>query len=378
MKMKAAVLYEQGLVRPYSTSKPLRIEEVSLDGPGDGEVLVQIAAAGLCHSDLSSISGVRTRKTPTVLGHEAAGVVLETGSAVQRVKAGDHVVAVFVASCGQCRHCANGRVNLCEVSWTSRANGSLLSGARRLRLEGRELNHYSGLSTYAQFAVVSEKSLISIDKTVPLHVAALFGCAVVTGVGAVVNTANVKPGQSAAVVGLGGVGLNCLLGLVASGAYPIFAVDLNPGKLELAKALGATHCLLATEPRIIAELRELSSGGVDFAFEMAGSASAMTLAYEVTCRGGTTVSAGLPDPDKVIACPHAALVSDERSVRGSYMGSCTPDRDIPRFIAMYLAGRLPVDRLHSGSVRFEELNHAFDLLADGEIVRQTLVPNDPA
>lgn len=209
----------------------------------------------------------------------------------------------------------------------------------------------------------------------PLNVASLFGCAVMTGVGAVVNTARVTPGCSSAVVGLGGVGLNSLLGLVASGAYPIIAADVLPAKLELAKSLGATHTVLANDKKAIAQVRDLTRGGVDFAFEMAGSMPAMDFAYAITARGGSTISAGLPNPSAAIAYPHAAMVTDERTIKGSYMGSCIARRDIPRFLDLYLAGKLPVDKLHAGDLTFETLNEGFDKLAEGSVVRQTLRPN---
>lgn len=374
MLMKAAVLYEQGLPQPYEQSRPLRIEEVRIDPPGPGEVLIEVVAAGLCHSDLSTIEGLRPRKVPMVMGHEAAGIVREVGPGVRRFREGDHVVAVFVASCGHCRYCNDSRPSLCTSSWKARADGTLQSGARRLSCDGAELNHYSGLSTFAEYAVVAENSLVAIDKTVPLEVAALFGCAVVTGVGAVFNTAQVRPGRSAAVVGLGGVGLNMLLGLVASGAHPIIAVDLSPEKLELAKSLGATHGVLAGTERTAQEVHDLTNGGVDFAFEAAGSIPAMETAYALLGRGGTAVSAGLPNPVKTVAYAHAPMVSDEKSVKGSYMGSCVPQRDIPRFMDLYLAGKLPVDRLRSGDVSFDTINKGFDLLAAGKVVRQTLRP----
>lgn len=378
IEMKAAVLYEQGLPAPYEQSRPLRIESVRLQPPGEGEVLVEVGAAGLCHSDLSTIEGLRPRKVPTVMGHEAAGVVREVGPGVRSLEAGDHVVAVFVASCGHCRHCVSGRPNLCTASWTARAEGTLLSGTRKLSCCGRDIHHYTGLSTFAEYAVVAERSLVAIDREVPLEVAALFGCAVVTGVGAVMNTAAVRPGQSAAVVGLGGVGLSALLGLVASGAYPIVAVDLSAEKLALARSLGATHAVTAGTATTVAEVRDITDGGVDFAFEMAGSISAMEAAYALTARGGTTVSAGLPDPRKVVSYAHAPMVSDEKTIKGSYMGSCIPQRDVPRYLELYLAGRLPVDRLRSGDVSFDSLNLGFDLLAAGKVARQTLRPKPAA
>ncbi len=368
------MLYEQGLPAPYEHSNPLRIEEVRLAAAEKGEILIEVAAAGLCHSDLSTIEGLRPRKVPTVMGHEAAGIVREVGPGVRRFKPGDHVVAVFVASCGHCHYCANSRPNLCTASWKARADGTLLSGTRKLSCGGKDVHHYSGLSTFAEYAVVSENSLVAIDSSIPLEVAALFGCAVVTGVGAVMNTANVRPGDSAAVVGLGGVGLSALLGLVASGAHPIVAVDLSVEKLALARSLGATHGVIARTATTVQEVRDLTQGGVDFAFEMAGSIPAMETAYALTGRGGTTISAGLPDPSKTFAYAHAPMVSDERVIKGSYMGSCVPQRDIPRFMDLYLAGRLPVDQLRSGDVTFETINRGFDLLAIGKVARLTLRP----
>lgn len=376
MKMTAAVLHEQGLPHPFTVSKPMRIEQVELTAPGPGEVLIQVAAAGLCHSDLSTIEGVRPRKLPTVVGHEGAGVVVELGAGVKDVKVGDHVVTSFVSSCGNCRYCSDARPHLCTVSSASRANGTLPSGLRHLTCDdGSELHHYSGLSVYAQYAAIDQSAVVAIDKRVPLHVASLFGCAVMTGVGAVVNTAKVSPGRSAAVVGLGGVGLNSLMGLVASGAFPIIAADVLPSKLELAKSLGATHTVLANDKNAIAQVRDLTKGGVDFAFEMAGSMPAMEFAYAITARGGTTISAGLPRPEAAIAYPHAAMVQEERTIKGSYMGSCIARRDIPRFLDLYMAGKLPVDKLHAGDLKFEGLNEGFDKLADGSVVRQTLRPN---
>ena len=375
MKIKAAVLHQQGLPAPYAVSRPIRIEEVTLDGPGEGEVLIEVVAAGLCHSDLSTIANVRPRKVPTVIGHEAAGIVREVGQGVRRLRPGDHVVAVFVASCGHCRYCEDQRPNLCTSSWTARAEGTLQSGARRLHFDQGPLYHYTGLSTFAEYAVVSENSLVSIRKDVPLEVAALFGCAVVTGVGAVFNTARIRPGQSAAVVGLGGVGLNALIGLVAAGANPIVAVDMLPEKLALAKSLGATHGFLASSPDLRQAVMDATWGGVDFAFEAAGALPAVNTAYELLGRGGTLISSGLPDPTAKYAYAHAPLVSDEKSIRGSYMGSCDPKRDVPRYLDLFLAGRLPVDRLRSGDIGFGQINEAFDALAAGTIVRETLRPN---
>ena len=373
MKMRAAVLYEQGKPMPFAKSRPLVVEEVELDGPGPGEVLVQVAAAGLCHSDLSAIAGVRPRAIPAVAGHESSGIVREVGSGVTGLKIGDHVVMVFVASCCHCHHCYGGRPSLCESSWDARGRGTLQSGARRLHVRGRELNHYSGLSVFAEYAVVSQNSVVRIDPEVPLEDAAAFGCAVITGVGAVVNTAKVTFGASLAVVGLGGVGLSALLGARAAGASQIVAIDLSDEKLRLARELGATDTFNARDPNCVQSVRDVTSGGVEFAFEMAGVSAAFSTAYSILRRGGLLVVAGLPNPKETFALPVSSMVSDERGIRGSFMGSCVPQRDIPIFIDLFRRGRLPVNRLRSGTVTLETINEGFDRLARGETVRDILV-----
>jgi alcohol dehydrogenase len=375
MKMQAAVLRAQGRPRPYAVSQPMTIETVDLDPPGPGEVLYEIIGAGLCHSDLSTIEGLRPRRLPTIPGHEAAGIVRDVGPEVTGLKPGDHVVSVFVTSCGDCRYCNGGRPNLCQSSFTARAEGTLISGARRLSLSGEPLHHYSGLSVFAQYAVVSQNALIKLPDDMPLDVAAIFGCAVVTGVGAVLNTAQVPSGGQMAVVGLGGVGMNALLGGVVAGAERIVAVDLNADKLRIARELGATDTFLAGNADVVAEIKAATDGGLDYVIETAGAIEAMNLAYAIAARGGMVVSAGLPAVDRVFSYPHAAMVTDEKSIRGSYMGSCVPKRDIPRFVALYQRGKLPVDRLRSGSIRLEQINDGFDRLADGAVLRQVLQPH---
>jgi alcohol dehydrogenase len=373
MKIKAAVLNAMGAKPPYAASKPLAIEEVELDPPGAGEVLVKIAAAGLCHSDLSVINGDRPRPTPMVLGHEAAGTVEALGPGVEDLKKGDHVAMVFVPSCGHCLPCAEGRPALCEPGAAANAAGTLLSGQRRLTRGGQSLNHHLGVSAFAEYATVSRRSLIKIDPELPLDEAALFGCAVLTGVGAVVNTAKVGPGATVAVIGLGGVGLNSLLGALAAGARQVVAIDLADDKLALARQLGATHTFSAKDADCAEQVRAATTGGVEFAFEMAGSAKAMELAYKVTRRGGTTVTAGLPPPNASFAVPHVNLVAEERTIKGSYIGTAVPLRDIPRYIALYRQGRLPVDRLMSDRLRLEEINRGFDRLNEGKAIRQIVL-----
>lgn len=374
MKIKAAVLYEMGRPRPYAESAPVVIEEVELDPPGPGEVLVRVAAAGLCHSDLSVINGARPRAMPMVLGHEAAGIVEETGEGVNGLAEGDHVVMVFVPSCGECHPCTEGRPALCEPGAKANAEGTLLSGARRLHKNGTALNHQVGVSCFAEYAVLDRHSLVKIDKELPLEEAALFGCAVLTGAGAVFNTAGVPAGATVAIVGLGGVGLSALLAAAAVGTHEIVAIDILEDKLALARKLGATRTANATDPDCVEQVREATGGGVDFAFEMAGTVQAMDIAYRVTRRGGVTVTAGLSPPDHKFEVQHVNIVAEERTIKGSYIGSSVPQRDVQRFIDMYRDGRLPVDKLMSERVGLDELNMAFDRLADGQTIRQILLP----
>jgi alcohol dehydrogenase len=373
MKIRAAVLNKMGAEVPYEKSRPLTIEDFDLDDPGRGEVMVKIGAAGLCHSDLSVIDGNRPRPTPMVLGHEAAGVVEKLGPGVDDLKVGDHVVMVFVPSCGHCPPCAEGRPALCEPGAAANGAGTLLSGERRLHRNGQDVHHHLGCSAFAEYATVSRRSLVKIDKELPLDEAALFGCAVLTGVGAVINTAKVSAGSSVAVIGLGGVGLSSLLGAIAVGARRVIAIDLSDDKLGLACQLGATDTFNASSPNAVDEIKAATGGGVEFAFEMAGSVRAMDLAYRITRRGGTTVTAGLPPPNHTFALPQVNLVAEERTVKGSYIGTCVPTRDLPRYIELYRRGKLPVDRLMSGRMKLDEINLGFDRLHDGKAVRQVVV-----
>ena len=372
MKIRAAVLDKMGAEAPYAKSKPLRIAELDLDPPGRGEVLVRVVAAGLCHSDLSVINGDRPRPMPMALGHESAGVVEALGEDVDDMAVGDHVVMVFMPSCGHCIPCAEGRPALCEPGAAANGAGTLLKGGRRLHCDGMDINHHLGVSGFATHCVVSRRSVVKVDPELPLDEAALFGCAVLTGVGAVVNTGRMQPGETAAVIGLGGVGLSSVLGAVASGARQIIAIDLSDDKLGLARQIGATHTVNARDADAAEQVREISKGGVDFAFEMAGAVRAMELAYKITKRGGTTITAGLPPPGAALPLPLVQLVAEERTVKGSYIGTCVPTRDIPRFVALYRAGKLPVDRLMSGKLRLDDINEGFDRLHEGKAVRQVI------
>jgi alcohol dehydrogenase len=373
MRVQSAILRQSGLPKPYAQSKPLSIETIELAPPGPDEVLVRIAAAGVCHSDLSGINGDRPRPLPVALGHEASAVVEELGSNVHDLKRGDHVVMSFLPVCGVCPSCARGRASLCEEGHASNAAGTLLSGARRISCDGVEMNHHSGVSAFSEYAVISRRSIVKITEAISLTHAALFGCAVMTGVGMIVNTCHVEPGQSVAIVGLGGVGLSALLGAVAAGASRIVAIDVLREKLDLALSLGATDAFLATDPDVAKQIRAVTGGGVDYAVEMAGVPRAFELAFAITARGGTTASAGLARPDSVFQIPPVALVAEERNIRGSYMGSCVPSRDIPRFIDLFVKGKLPVDRLLSSTGPLADINEAFDRLDRGEAIRHVIV-----
>ncbi len=373
MKTRAAVLEKMGAPPPYAQSKPLAIQELELAPPGAGEVLVRIRAAGLCHSDLSVINGDRPRPTPMALGHEAAGEIEALGEGVADLAVGDHVVLVFVPSCGHCLPCAEGRPALCEPAAAANGVGTLLSGARRLSRNGVPIHHHLGCSAFAERAVVSRRSVVKIDPALPFDEAALFGCAVLTGVGAVVNTAKVPAGASVAVVGLGGVGLASVIGAVAVGAARIAAIDLAADKLDTARSLGATDTFDAAAADCVDSVRAATGGGVDFAFEFAGAVKAMELAYKITRRGGMTVTAGLPPPNAALPLPLVNLVAEERTVKGSYIGTCVPTRDLPRYIALHRQGRLPVRRLLSGTLRLDEINDGFDRLREGRAIRQVVL-----
>lgn len=373
MKTRAAVLHALDKTAPFADSRPLAIEEIDLDPPGPGEVLVKMTAAGLCHSDLSVITGVRPRPVPMALGHEASASVVQVGSGVHDLKPGDQVVLVFVPSCGHCLPCMEGRPALCEPGAEANGKGALLSGERRLHLGAQAIHHHMGISAFAEHAVVSRRSCVKVEHDIDPVEAALFGCAVLTGVGAVVNTAKVQPGQSTAIVGLGGVGMCALLGAAAAGATDIVAIDLHDSKLEKAKELGATFTVNARDPDAIAKVKEATRGGVDFAFEMAGVVAAMELSYRITKRGGTTVTASLPHPQHQWPLQQVSLVAEERTVKGSYIGSCVPARDVPRYIGLYLAGRLPVNKLLGERLSLDDINRGFDRLDAGESMRDLVV-----
>jgi len=373
MKIRAAVLRQMGIERPYNKTKPLTIEEVELHKPEAGEILVKVRAAGLCHSDLSVIDGNRPRQTPMVLGHEAAAEVVEPGEGEKDFVVGDHVVFSFVPICGHCMPCMTARPALCENGVAANNKGVLLGdGIRLFDHQQKHIHHHMGVSGFAEYAVVSRKSVVKVDSSLPFDIAALFGCAVMTGVGAVINTAKIMLGQTVLITGLGGVGFAALLGALAGGASKVIVADINKDKLEKALELGAHEAIDSSHENALEQIRDLTNGGVDVGLEFAGVVQALEFTYNATARGGKTVTAGLPHPSKMMQLSPVKLVAEERTLQGSYIGSCIPARDIPAYITLYQSGRLPVDKLMTHKIRLEEVNEGFERLAKGEAIRQII------
>ena len=360
--MRAAVL--------YATREPLRIEEIELASPGPREVCVRIAASGVCHSDWNAVTGDSVVPLPTVLGHEGAGIVEKVGVGVTRVVPGDHVVLSWMPACGECFYCRRGRPNLCEGALPGLFDGTLVDGAVRLSQNGRRIHHYAFLSTFAERAVVPEASCIPVRADVPLPVAAIVGCAVMTGVGAVVNRARVAPGTSVAVFGAGGVGLSVVLGAQLSGAAAIIAVDPVAAKRELAIELGATDAVDPREVDPVAAVRDVTDGrGADYAFVAAGVPALFGQAYAATRRAGTVVGIGLTREDAQVTFPATALVREEKVVTGSLYGTCRDREDMPRLLDLYMSGRLALDRLITRTYALDEVNEAFADMNDGSVAR---------
>jgi len=360
--MRAAVFYEVG--------KPLVVENVELGSPRAGEVLVRIAATGVCHSDLHYIKGDLTMPLPVVLGHEAAGVVEGLGPGVDSVKIGDHVVLLFAPACDHCRYCTSGRPHLCEMRF--RVRGKMPDGTSRLRAGGRELNHFSCVSSWAEQAVVPASGVLPIGRDVPFSIAALLGCAVTTGVGAVVNTARVPPGSTVAVFGLGGVGLNVVQGARIAGAVQIIGVDVLAHRLEAARRFGATHTVNAKSDDPVKAIRDLTGGGADFAFEVIGRAATVRQAVDCVSRGGVAVAVGLPPTREELTVPGPSFVLDEKTLRACFYGSSRLRFDIPRLLALYDAGRLMLDELVTAAFPLDRVNEAVATLDRGDGLRSIL------
>ncbi len=363
--MQAAVLWEP--------AGPVEIREVELAPPRAGEALVMIAACGVCASDLHVVDGDLPEPLPLVLGHEAAGVVVETGDGVERLRPGDHVVLALAPSCGECASCRSGRPTLCELGDRMAATGTLADGTSRLSADGAELRHFNSVSSFAEYAVVPESAAVPIRKDVPLDLAALVGCAVLTGWGAVTRTAGVERGKSVAVWGCGGVGLSIVQAARIVGAEPVVAVDTRPEKLELAERLGATASVqarpTADTPR---RVRHATGGGPDYAFEAIGREETIREAWDAVRAGGTAVVVGLPPKGSKLTIDTWGFIN-EKTLKGCFLGSARIDEDIPRILDLQAAGDLRLDELVSHRLPLAELPAAFERLRAGEAVRQLVV-----
>lgn len=365
MRIRGAVLEAIGRARPYAESRPLTVGEVDLAPPGDGELLVRVEAAGLCHSDLSVVDGNRVRPVPMLLGHEAAGVVEEVGAGVSDLPVGSRVVMTFLPRCGHCAACATDGLTPCEPGSAANAAGTLMTGERRLSRDGRPIHHHLGVSGFATHAVVDRRSVVPVSGDVPATVASLLGCAVLTGGGAVVNAGRPQPGDTVAVVGLGGVGMAAVLTALAADDVTVIGVDQLPDKLDRVRAMGAHDAHTPDEARELG----LKAAVV---IEAVGHPAALETAVELTAPGGRTVTVGLPRPDARVSLSPLGFVAEGRSLIGSYLGSAVPSRDIPYFVGLWRAGRLPVESLVSSMITLDEINGAMDQLADGKAVRQVI------
>lgn len=363
MRITGAVLERSGAERPYAQSRPFAVSELELDPPGPGEILVRIEAAGVCHSDLSVVEGTRPRPLPMLLGHEAAGIVEQSGDGVDFMP-GARVVMTFLPRCGTCDGClTDGRLP-CEVGSAANGAGTLVGGGIRLHRDADPVHHHLGVSAFATHAVVSATSVVAVDDDVPAEIAALLGCAVLTGGGAVINAGRPLPGSTVIVVGLGGVGMAALLVAIALGHRAI-GVDAVASKLDMARELGAE---LALEPAD-AVARGIRAPVV---IEAAGAVRAFETAVALTAPGGTTVTVGLPAPDARSAISPLVLTAEARTIVGSYLGSAVPSRDIPRYVDLWREGRLPLERLVSSRIRLDDIDAAMDRLADGAELRQLI------
>jgi len=353
--------------------KPVVVETVSVDAPQRGEVMIKLAACGVCHSDLSATNGTIPFPPPVVLGHEGAGEVVAMGEGVTGFALGDHVVSSFVSMCGKCRYCQTGRPQLCDQA--AKAAYTLPDGTNRFKdAAGNPLNIFSGCGVMAEYATLHVDNLVRIDAAVPLDKAALIGCGVMTGVGAAVNTAKVEAGSATVVFGCGGVGLNAIQGCRISGAAIIVAVDTSDAKLEMAKQFGATHTVNPkNEENLTKTLKKLTGGGADYAFECVGFGEVVAQAYGALGKGGKAVVVGVAPLKDMTTIRTASLTFDEKTLTGSYFGSARPRQDFPRLISLYRSGRLMLDQLITKTYSIEEAPQAFADLAEGRNARGVIL-----
>jgi Zn-dependent alcohol dehydrogenase len=354
-------------------NKPVVVEQITVESPRRGEVMVRLAACGVCHSDLSATNGTIPMNPPLVLGHEAAGEVVEVGEGVTSLSVGDHVVSSFIYMCGQCRFCSVGRPVLCVEQ--GKALTTLPDGTLRTSdAAGKPVSVFSGCGVMAEYATLSVDNVVRIDKSIPLDRAALVGCAVTTGVGAVFNTARVRPGSIVAVFGCGGVGLNVVQGAAIAGAVKILAIDSNEAKLEMARTFGATDVLKVTPGEDPTKaIKKATAGGPDYAFECVGSGELAGLAFKCLGRGGAAVVVGVAKPGDSTSLRTMTLPFEEKSIMGSYFGSCVPRVDFPKMLDLYMGGRLKLDELITRRYSIDEAPQAFADMEAGKNARGVIV-----
>lgn len=363
--------------------QPLEIQDLELDAPKSGEVKVKMAASGVCHSDLSIQNGTLPLPPPIVLGHEGAGVVVEVGDGVTGIAPGDHVVTSWVGQCGTCYACTHGQPYLCEVTALVQATNALLDGTPRFSRDGSPVGQMSACGTFTEYTVVPSIACVKLPEDIPLNRAALLGCGVLTGCGAALNTAQVRPGDSVAVIGCGGVGLNVIQGARIAGAAQIIAVDMVATKLELAKTFGATHTVNAGDGDPVEQVKALTGAGpmgprgVDAAFEVVGSTALLQQALGMTRRGGKVVFVGVPRMDDLMTWgPFMELFAFDKRISGSFYGHCNIHRDVNRYVDLYREGKLLLDELVSATITLDDVNGAFEAIEKGEVARSVIVYDD--
>jgi Zn-dependent alcohol dehydrogenase len=366
MKITGAILEEIGRPRPFADSRPITISELELGEPGPSEILVRLEAAGICHSDLSVVDGNRVRPVPLLLGHEAAGRVVEVGSEVKSLRPGQRVVMSFLPRCEECANCAEDGRLPCTTGSKTNAEGTLLHGSMHLSREGEKVFHHLGVSGFATHAIVDSASAVAVGDDVPPDIAAVLGCAVLTGGGAVLNAARPKPEDSIMIVGLGGVGMAALITAISQSVSRVVAVDTLEEKLEHAKRLGAHE---SYTPQQVLE----QGIKAKYVIECAGNPRAFETAFAATAVGGTTITAGLPSPDARAQVPPMTITAEARTIIGSYLGSAVPARDIPKYAQLWREGKLPVEELITSHINLADINQAMDQLADGKAVRQVIM-----
>ena len=368
MKSRAAVAFE--------ANKPLEIVEVDVEGPKAGEVLVQITHTGVCHTDAYTLSGKDSEGVfPSILGHEGAGIVVEVGAGVTSLKPGDKVIPLYTAECRQCKFCLSQKTNLCQAVRATQGKGLMPDGTTRFSYQGKPVYHYMGTSTFSEYTVVPEISLAKIAQDAPSEKVCLLGCGVTTGIGAVHNTAKVRPGDTVAVFGLGGIGLACVMAAKEAGARRIIAVDINPGKFELAKEFGATDCVNpkdTPDTPVQEVIVELTDGGVDYSFECIGNVDVMRSALECCHKGwGESIIIGVAGAGEVISTRPFQLVTG-RVWKGSAFGGVRGRTELPGMVEDAMKGRIKLDPFITHTLPLEQINEAFDLMHEGKSIRTVI------